>query len=78
LVALLPDEDERLRAPPVLPPVREPPVLLFERPLDRLPLLFALLRDDFVAMCGLLRRGCAANVAIIAHVPQIFSRVVRA
>jgi hypothetical protein len=78
LVALLPDDDDRFRAPPVVPPEREPPVLLFERPLDRLPLLFALLRDDFVAMCGLLRGGCAANVAIIAHVPQIFSRVVRA
>jgi hypothetical protein len=66
-LVLVPLDDERLRAPPVL---------LLERPLDRLPLLFALLlRDDFVAMCGLLRGGCAANVASSAHGPQkIFVR----
>lgn len=43
---------ERFRAPPA----RELPVLLLERPAERVPLLrFELLRDDFVAMCGLLR-----------------------
>jgi hypothetical protein len=42
---LAPPDDARLRAPPAPP---------LERPLERLPLFFALLRDDFVAMCGLL------------------------
>ena len=67
LLLLLPPDVERLRALDA----RLVPVLLFERPLDRLPLLLALLRDDFVAMCGLLRGGCAANVASSAHGPQL-------
>ena len=70
---LLPDV-ERLRALEA----RFAPVLLFERPLDRLPLLLALLRDDFVAMCGLLRGGCAANVASSAHGPQLSFWIARA
>jgi hypothetical protein len=68
-------DDERLRA--LVPLARVPPVLLFERPVERVPLLLLLallLRDDFVAMCGLLRGGCAANVASSAHRPQFFSR----
>jgi len=62
-------EDERLDAPPD-ERLRAPPELLF-RPAERVPLLrFVLLRDVFVAMCGLLRGGCAANVASSAHMPQ--------
>ena len=71
---LLPPDVERLRALDA----RFVPVLLFERPLDRLPLLLALLRDDFVAMCGLLRGGCAANVASSAHGPQLSFWIARA
>ena len=73
-LVLLPPDVERLRALDA----RFVPVLLFERPLDRLPLLLALLRDDFVAMCGLLRGGCAANVASSAHGPQISFWIARA